>query len=149
MLVSEVMQKDLDYLTPSMSVKEALKVLIYKEHRGLAVIMPRSKKLLGFLTDQDILSRCFPLMEEYMENIVQARDYTAMEKKLKDIMRLRVESVMFRNVTAITADEPVMKAEVIMKLKNISRLPVINKKMQYVGMIRKRDIFKALVSKYL
>jgi len=148
MKVADVMQKDIDYLTPVMSVKAALKLLFEKEHRGLPVVRGRDKKLIGFLTDQDVLSRCFPSIEEYMEDIVHARDFTAMEKKLKEIMKLKVGDVMFKRVTSISADEPVMKAEVIMKLKNISRLPVVDNHGRLIGMIRKRDIFNALISKY-
>ena len=148
MIVSDVMNKKVDSVTPNMSVKEALKLLFSKDHTGLPVVMPRSKQLVGFLTDQDILARCFPSMEEYMEDIVHARDFTAMEKKLKDIMKLKVADVMYKRVTSITESEPVMKAEVVMKLKNISRLPVVDKRGRLIGMIRKRDIFKALISKY-
>lgn len=148
MNVSDVMNRKIDYATPNMSVKDALKLLFSKDHTGLPVVMPRSKELIGFLTDQDIFARCFPSMEEYMEDIVHARDFTAMENKLKEVMKLKVKDVMYKRVTWISEDDPVMKAEVVMKLKNISRLPVVDKKKRLIGMIRKRDIFKALVSKY-
>lgn len=149
MKVSEAMVKDIDYLTPNMTVKQALRLLFEKEHRGLPVITGRGRTLVGFLTDQDILSRCFPSMEEYMNDIVHARDFTAMEKRLKDVVKLKVRDVMYKRVTSITEDEPVMKAEVVMKLKNISRLPVVDKKRHLLGMIRKRDIFKALIKNYI
>jgi CBS domain-containing protein len=149
MKVADVMQKDIDFLHPQMTVKAALRVLFEKEHRGLPVVLPRSNKLVGFITDQDILSRCFPSMEEYIGDVVHARDFTAMEKKLKDVMKLKVKDVMYARVTSIAEHEPIMKAEIMMKLKNISRLPVVDKKHRVTGMIRKRDIFKALASNYM
>lgn len=149
MKVSEIMHQDIDLLHPDMTVKAALRILFDREHRGLPVVHPRSKKLIGFLTDQDIFSRCFPTMEEYIGDIVHARDFTAMEKKLKDVLRLRVKDVMFTRVTSISGNEPIMKAEIMMKLKNISRLPVVDKKDRVIGMIRKRDIFKALANNYM
>jgi CBS domain-containing protein len=36
-----------------------------------------------------------------------------------------------------------------MKLRNISRLPVVDKRFRLKGMITKRDIFKALTTKYI
>lgn len=149
MNVSDVMNRKIDYATPNMSVKEALKLLFSKDHTGLPVVMPRSKTLIGFLTDQDVLSKCFPSIDEYMEDIVHARDFTAMENKLKEVMKYKVGDVMYKRVTSITENEPVMKAEVVMKLKNISRLPVVDKRGRLIGMIRKRDIFKALIGKYI
>jgi CBS domain-containing protein len=128
MKVSEVMTRSIDFVTPTMTVREALKILFTKQHRGMPVVMPRSKKVVGFVTDQDILSKCFPSMEEYMADIVHARDFTAMEAKLKDIMKLKVKNIMYTDVTVISEDEQIMKAEVIMKLRNISRLPVVDKR---------------------
>ena len=149
MKVSEAMVRDIDYLTPNMTVKQALRLLFEKEHRGLPVVTGRGKTLIGFLTDQDILARCFPSVDEYMNDLVHARDFTAMEKRIKDVIRMNVRDVIYKRVTYITEDEPVMKAEVVMKLKNISRLPVVDKKRHLLGMIRKRDIFKALIKDYL
>lgn len=146
MLVSEVMQKKVVSVTPDTTIRKAAEVIFGKSHMGLPVV--KGKKLVGFITDQDILSECFPSMKEYMEDIVHAGDFSAMEKKIKDIMGMKVKDVMSRRVIHIKKDTPVLKAESIMKVKDVSRLPVINEKSELIGLLTKRDIFRVLVGKY-
>ncbi len=148
MKASDIMQKKVDYVTPKTSLRQASKIIFGKTHTGLPVINQKSRKLVGFVTDQDILSQCFPSMKEYVEDIVHANDFSAMEKKLKDIMNLKVEDVMNKHAIYIKKDEPLLKAESIMKLKDIARLPVVDDRKRLIGILTKRDIFRALVGKY-
>lgn len=148
MKVSDIMQKKVDYVTPKTPLRQAVKIIFGKKHTGLPVINPEDKKLIGFVTDQDILSQCFPSMREYVEDVAHAGDFSAMEKKLKDIMNLKVEDVMNKHVIYIKKDEYLLKATSIMKLKDIARLPVVDDKKRLIGVITKLEIFKALVGKY-
>ena len=148
MIVSEIMQKKVIFVTPQDTVHEAAKIIFGKKHNGLPVVSEKSKKLVGFLTDQDILSQCFPSIKEYMEDSVHGRDFTAMEKKLKSIMQMKVGDVMNKQVVYVTKDMPLLKAESLMKVKDIARLPVVNDKNELIGLLTKRDIFRVLVGKY-
>lgn len=149
MRVGQVMNKKLYYATPNQTLGDAIKIIFGKDHTGLPVVEAKSLKLVGFITDQDILSGCFPSMKEYMEDVVHAGDFSLMEKKFKQVIKHKVKDVMSKNVVKILEDQPVLKAESIMKVKDISRLPVVDKNNKLVGIIRKKDIFKALVGKYL
>lgn len=148
MKASDIMQKKVDYVTPETSLRQASKMIFDKTHMGLPVVGKKNRKLVGFITDQDILSQCFPSMKEYVEDIVHARDFSAMEKKLKDIMNLKVEDVMSKHAIYIKKDDPLLKIESIMKLKDIARLPVVDERKRLIGILTKRDIFRALVGKY-
>ena len=149
MTVRDIMHKDVDYVNPKTPLKKVAKIIFGHKHTGLPVVDPNSKKLVGFLTDQDILARCFPSIKEYMEDVVHARDFSAMEKKLKEILDLRVEDVMNKKSIFIHEDDFVFRAISLMKVKDIARLPVIDDKNRLVGIITKREIFRALVGKYL
>jgi len=71
-----------------------------------------------------------------------------MEKKLKDIMNLKVKDVMNKQVIYIKKDEYLLLAASLMKLKDIARLPVVDDKKRLIGILTKRDIFRALIGKY-
>lgn len=148
MIVSDIMQKKVVSVAPQASIKDAVKLIFGKKHTGLPVVSPKDKKLVGFLTDQDILSKCFPSMKEYMDDVVHGGDFAGMEKKLKGILKLKVEDVMNRRVIHVRSNVPLLKAESIMKLKDIARLPVVNEKGELIGLLTKRDIFRALVGEY-
>jgi CBS domain-containing protein len=146
MLVSDIMQKKVVSVSPDTTIRKASEVIFGKSHMGLPVV--KNNNLVGFITDQDILSECFPSMKEYMEDVVHARDFAAMEKKIKDIMEMKVSDVMSKQVIYITKDAPLLKAESLMKVKDVARLPVVNEKKELIGLLTKRDIFRALVGKY-
>lgn len=149
MKVIDVMQKKVDAVSPKTSVLDAAKLIFGHGHTGLPVVSGKSEKLVGFITDQDILSRCFPSIKEYVEDVVHARDFDSMEKKLQEIMRMKVEDVMSKSVIFIHKDEPLLKAESIMKVKDIARLPVVDANKKLIGILTKRDIFRALVGKWM
>lgn len=149
MKVFQVMQKRVAYVTPSASVLEAAHLIFGKNHMGLPVCVGVQKKLVGFITDQDIISKCFPSMREYVEDVVHARDFEAMEGKLKEIMKMKVKDLMSQEVIKVEQDESLLKAESLMKVKDVARLPVIDKKGNVIGILTKRDIFRALVGKYM
>lgn len=148
MKVSDVMQKKIDSVMPSTKVIDAAKLIFKHNHTGLPVVDGKNK-LVGFITDQDILSQCFPSMKEYMEDVVHGRDFNAMEQKLKEIMKMKVKDVMSKSVMSIEKNKLLLNAESIMKVKDIARLPVVDGKNHLIGILTKRDIFRALVGKVI
>lgn len=151
MKVRNVFQKKIGYTTPDSNLSDAAKFIFGHKHQGIPVvkIKGRNKKLVGFITEQDILSQLFPKVSDIIEDYVHERDFEEMEKNVKIVLTKKVKDVMNKNITSIHLNEPLLKAESIMKLKDISRLPVIDDKGFLVGIISKVDIFKALVSNKL
>lgn len=146
MKVRDVFQKKVGYITPDATLSEASLYIFGHAYNGLPVVKGRKKKLVGFITDQDITSQLFPNIQELMEDYVHEKDFEAMEKRVKSVLVKKVKDVMNKNVISIHIDEPLLKAESIMKLKDIRRLPVIDNKGNLIGIISKADIFRALVS---
>ena len=149
MKVSDIIHKDVDSISVTLSVLDAAKTIFKHGHTGLPVVSGKNKKLVGFLTDQDILSQCFPSIQEYIEDVVHAGDFDAMEAKLKEIMRLKVRDIINTKVISVNENTPLMQAESLMKTKNIARLPVVDAKGNLIGILTKRDIFRALMGKVL
>ena len=88
----------------------------------------------------------FPSIQELMEDYVHERDFESMEGKVKPILSKKVKELMSTKVVSIHIDEPLLKAESIMRIKDVSRLPVVDDKGSLIGIISKGDIFRALVS---
>ena len=146
MKVRDILQKKVDFTTPDATLLDAAKVIFGHNHKGVPVVNSSKRKLIGFITEQDILSQLFPDIRDLIEDYAHSRDFEAMEKKVKSVLTKKVNEVMTKKIIAIQADEPILKAESIMKLKDISRLPVIDNKGNLIGIISKGDIFRALVS---
>lgn len=149
MKVSDIIKKNVDSISVTASVLDAARLIFKHGHTGIPVVSGKNKKLVGFITDQDILSQCFPSMREYLEDVVHAGDFNAMEMKLKEIIKMKVKDVMSKQVIAVTQDTPLLKAESLMKTKDVARLPVIDERGNLVGILTKREIFRALLGKIL
>lgn len=146
MKVKNIFQKKVGSITPNATLSDAARFIFGHDYKGLPVVEGPRKKLVGFITDQDITSQLFPSIQELMEDYVHERDFEAMEKRVKSVLAKKVKDVMSKKVISMHVDEPVLKAEAIMKLKDISRLPVVDSKGNLIGIISKGDIFRALVS---
>jgi len=149
MKVSDIMQREVDYVSPSQTVLEAARLIFGHGHNGLPVCEGKEKKIVGFITDQDILSKFFPSMQEYVEDYGNIRDFEKMEEKVKEILGWKVSKIMSKNIILIREDEPVLKAQSIMQVKDVGRLPVVDKKRHLIGIVSKGDIFRVLVGKRL
>jgi len=101
--------------------------------------------LVGFITEQDILSQLFPSIHDLIEDYAHSRDFEVMEKNVKEVMTKKVKDVMSKVIIAIHVEEPLLVAESTMKLRDISRLPVTDNKGNLIGIISKGYIFRALV----
>lgn len=146
MKVKDIFQKNVDFITPDALLADAAKIIFGHNHKGVPVVKLPKKKLIGFITEQDILSQLFPDIKDVIEDYAHVRDFEAMEEKVKSVLTKKVKEVMTRKIIAIHIDKPVLEAESIMKLRDISRLPVVDDRGNLIGIVSKGDIFRALVS---
>ncbi len=146
MKVSRIVKKKVDCVTPNSTLLDASKFIFGHHHRGLPVVSAKNKKLVGFITQQDILSQLFPTIGELMEDYAHEKDFEAMEKRAKEVLNKKVKAAMTKKVLFVHIDDPVLKAESIMKINHISRLPVVDNKGNLIGIVSKGDIFRLLVS---
>ena len=147
MKVANAMSRKVDYVTPETRVKEFSKLIFSRGINGVPVI--KGKKVIGFITERDILQQFFPSVREYMEDPVNEANFEKMEKKISRIFDLSAKKIMSKRPITVTPDVPILEALSMMFMHKVGRLPVIDKKGRMVGIIAKRDIFKYLIGKRL
>lgn len=143
MKIADVMSTTLDTVSIDTSVREVCRIIFGRGINGVPVC--KGKKVIGFITERDILSRFHPSIKEYIEDPVHEGDFEAMEEKIDDIFTLPANKIMSKHVTTIKSDTPLLKALSIMFVNKVGRLPVVDKKNHLIGMITKGDIFRAAV----
>src|SRR3989344_3043834 len=143
MVVSDVMSTAVDYVTTNTSVRDIARLIFGKGINGVPVL--DKTKLVGFITERDILAKFYPSVEEYMEDPVNTSDFISMEKKVSNILSLSAGKIMSRNPVTVTADTPILKAQSLMFINKIGRLPVVDKKNHLVGIVSKGDVFRSVV----
>lgn len=147
MKVANAMSKKVDFVTPKTKVKELSRLIFLHHINGVPVL--KGKKVVGFITERDILHQFFPSMQEYMEDPVNESNFEKMEKNITRIFELSADRIMSKHPITIHADSPLLEAQSLMFMHKIGRLPVVDKKKNIVGIIAKGDIFKYLVGKRL
>jgi CBS domain-containing protein len=145
MKVLNAMSTRVDHTTPKSKVRDVSKLIFGHHINGLPVV--EGKKVVGFVTEKDILAQFFPSMKEYMEDPVNETNFEKMEKKIAAIFEMPVDKIMSKKPVTVTPETPLLKAQSLMFIKKVGRLPVVDKNKNIVGIISKGDIFKFLVGK--
>src|SRR3990167_11229352 len=120
MLVSELSKKPIASLTETDTILKAVKIIFNLRVHGIPIL--RKRKLVGIITEEDILSKLFPSMTEFMEDYIHSTNEDILEKKMNELLIQPVTKIMNKNVRAINSDLPLMRALSIMLANQIGRL---------------------------
>lgn len=143
MKVSDVMSKQVDYVSTETKVKEVCRLIFGAGVNGLPVC--EKKKVVGFITEKDILAPFFPTISEYIEDPFRESDFEAMEHNVKDVLSLPAKKIMSKDPTTIHPSTPLLRAQSLMMVKKVGRLPVVDDEGFLVGIISRGDIFRSVV----
>jgi len=147
MKVSDVMSKQIDSVAPSDKVQKVALLIFGRGVNGIPVV--EHKKLVGVITENDILQKFFPTVSELIEDTVHETNFEAMEEKASAIMSLPVSQIMSKKPTTVKPNTPLLRAQSLMKVKDIGRLPVVDEEGRLIGVVSKGDIFRSLIGEKL
>lgn len=143
MKVSEIMHRSVVTVTEDVLLKEAGRLIFSLGIAGIPVV--RGKKLVGVITEQIILSKMHPTLEDLIDDYVHARNFDSMIKNIHGVLEATVGEAMNPNVMTITPDTPLMQAHSLMQVNQFTRLPVVNEKSELLGIISQGDIFRTVL----
>lgn len=143
MKVADIMRRSLVIVSEDTPVKEIGRLIFSLGLAGIPVV--KDRKLVGIVTEKDILVKFHPSIQEYMEDPVHASDFEQMEKRLGEFLNTPAKNIMSKNPVAISSDTPIVKAQSIMAVNHISRLPVVDKNRNLIGIVSQGDIFRQLL----
>jgi len=143
MNVSDIMHKSLVTVDQETPIKEVARLIFTLGLAGIPVV--EGTKLIGLITEQDILSKMRPEMKDLVEDYVHAHNFFEMENNLRSIFEQPAKEIMNKNVTTINEDTPIMHAQSTMLLHGFSHLPIVDNENNLIGIINQGDIFRYLV----
>lgn len=143
MIVADVMNKQVDFVTTQTPVIDISSIIFGRSVNGVPVV--DKLKLVGFITERDILSKFFPSVREYVEDPFREGDFETMEQKVDEIFGLKAKDIMTKDPISVKETTPLLRAQSLMFLHKIGRLPVVNDNGNLVGILSKGDIFRAVV----
>ncbi|HZQ29459.1 MAG TPA: CBS domain-containing protein, partial [Patescibacteria group bacterium] len=83
MRVAEIMNKQVEFVTTETPVIDVSSLIFGRSINGVPVV--ENKKLVGFITERDILQKFFPKVSEYVEDPFREGNFETMEEKVDEI----------------------------------------------------------------
>lgn len=143
MKVSDVMSKQVDSISYKARVEKAALLIFNRNIHGVPVV--KDRKVVGFITEKDILAKFHPTFREYIADLVHSSNFEEMENEATNILNLPVEKIMSRDIKTVKPNTPLLKAHALMAVNEIGRLPVVDDEGNLIGMVSKSDVFRSLI----
>jgi CBS domain-containing protein len=115
----EVMTRNVKAVTRDSTLKDAAQIM-RDENTGVVPVTDENLKLLGLLTDRDIVVR--GMRDDQLAS------------------QIKVSEVMTEDVECVTPDEPLTEVIEMMGDKQVRRIPVVDREDRLVGIISMADI---------
>lgn len=147
MRVKDVMSKRVVTVGPQTTFKEIGNIIFGKafHHKFSSVpVVDKKNKLVGIVTEKDLLRRLYPTQAELIEDFFRAAKFNNIEERIHDVEKLTAQEIMGKTPVTTSPEAPLMKAGSLMLTSNKRRLPVIDKNRKLIGVISQGDIFRTV-----
>lgn len=150
MKVREIMEPLHSWLTPEMTVLEAVETMKHaRRSHGLPpnaiIVLDNERKLVGIVSTTDILRLLIPSYM-YLDGLID--DNSSWESMRADrterARSLHVRDIMTEDVRVINFNDSIMRCADIMLVEQIRRLPVIGTEGKVLGVVYLRDVYNAI-----
>ncbi|MCK5382603.1 MAG: CBS domain-containing protein [Gammaproteobacteria bacterium] len=143
MQVKDIMSRSIKTVSSSTQLNEVVSLMCLYRYSGLPVV--DDGKLVGIISEKDVLHRLLPNVDELMSNM-STIDFDSLIKDYSNVINLKVTDLMTTGVASVTPDMHILKAAAIMAGKRFRRIPVTEGD-KLVGMLSLGDVHKAIFHK--
>ena len=147
MIVKDIMNSSVKTAKADTPIKEIASIMCFNKISGVPVV-DANNKLVGVLSEKDILRAMFPDVEQIMLEGAKT-DFESIEDDYKNVLDKKAGDLMTQAVASVTPDMPLLKAASLMCVKKIRRIPVTGENNQLVGIISIGDVHKAIFQESL
>jgi CBS domain-containing protein len=149
MKVKDLMEPIKSWITPEMSVREAIQVMkSTKRNHGLSVngmvVLDGAMSLVGIVSTKDILRILIPSHMYFDDRHNHISWESLRTEKTSAVQSISVRKIMTEDVRVISAEETILRCADILLNEQIRRLPVTRSDGKVVGIIYLRDVYYAL-----
>lgn len=143
MRIADVMDRDLTALTVDSTLGEAIEVLSRHGLTGVPVVDDQLR-LVGFLSEQDIVQAALPGYFEYLQDSFVIPDFGQFQNRLRRVSLERVEKYMVRKVISFQEDDSDFYVAMTLIKHNIKRAPVVLDGI-LAGMVNRADLLERIM----
>jgi len=147
MIVEDIMNTSVKTANKNTLIKDIASTMCFNKISGVPVI-DNDEKLIGVLSEKDILKAMFPDVEQIMQEGAKT-DFESIEADYKTLLDKNVGELMTQTVASVTPEMPLLKAASMMCVKKIRRIPVTDEYNKLIGIISIGDVHKAIFQESL
>ena len=144
---SEIMEKNFLTITPDLSVDELARLFLRKHVNG-AVVVDKKGKLLGVVTEGDLIAKeknlHLPTVVSLFDAVIYLETSEHFKEELNRMVATKVENIYTRDPITITPDATLADIASIMTERRIHYIPIMDDQ-RVDGVVGRREILKALV----
>ncbi|MCK4676122.1 MAG: CBS domain-containing protein [Gammaproteobacteria bacterium] len=127
-------------VTSDKKLGEVVSLMCIYRYSGIPVV--DDGKLVGTVSESDILGKMFPKLEDLMGGM-SAVDYDKLVNQYSDVVSITVKDVMTPVVISIKPDMHILQAASMMVGRKFRRIPVAVDD-ELIGMVSMGDVHKAI-----
>ncbi len=150
MRVKDLMEPISSWLTPDMSLREAIRIMKSSKRRhGLSVngivVLDGAMNLVGIVSIKDILRILIPSHIYFDDRHDHISWESIRKEKTAAIQSTNVSKIMTEDVRVISAEATLLRCADILLTEQIRRLPVTRSDGKVVGVVYLRDVYNAMI----
>lgn len=140
MNVEDIMTTNVRTISSDKKLGEVVSLMCIYRYSGIPVV--DDGKLVGTVSESDVLGKMFPKMEDLMSGMSMV-DYDKLMQQYSDVVHITVKDVMSPVVISVKPDMHILQAASMMCGRKFRRIPVaIDDKL--LGMVSMGDVHKAI-----
>ena len=140
MNVEDIMTTNVRTVSSDKKLGEVVSLMCIYRYSGIPVV--DDEKLVGTVSESDVLGRMFPKLEDLMSGM-SAVDYDKQLEQYGDVVSVTVKDVMSPVVISVKPDMHILQAASIMVGRKFRRIPVADGD-KLIGMVSMGDVHKAI-----
>ena len=140
MKVEDIMTTNVRTVSSDRKLGEVVSLMCIYRYSGIPVV--DDGKLVGTVSESDILGKMFPKLEDLMDSMSTV-NYDDLMQQYSDVVTITVRDVMTPVVISVKPDLHILQAASMMCGRKFRRIPVaVDNKL--VGMVSMGDVHKAI-----
>ncbi len=149
MNVSDIMTREVFYVTPEAPVSEVARMLVKYNISGVPVV--ENGRVIGLVTEEDLVMRDAIIDMPHFFGVFDSVFYLGdkrheFDEEMHKILATNARDLMSDKVVTVLQSASVQELATIMVKKEVNPVPVLNAASEMVGIVSRSDLVRLMVS---
>ena len=134
-------------MSPDTSFEDGVRLLFKSRISGMPVVN-RQGKVIGIVSEKDFFRALHPSYQEYFESPISFANFEKLASNgIKKVRRMKVKNIMTADPQVGSPGTHILRIGALMLAKHIHRVPIAAQDKKLLGIVTRRDIYRAIFRK--